>query len=147
MSLDVYLTTKKRAQRAERIFVRDAGGMREISREEWDELNPGVEPVVVSAGETDEVYFRNITHNLSEMANDAGIYGCLWRPEENGIGKASQLIEPLRNGLALLESDPDRFRKFDPENGWGEYGDLVEFVRDYLKACEEHPDAEVRVSR
>ena len=93
------------------------------------------------------VYDANITHNLNRMAAEAGIYKHLWRPEEIGITKAEQLIEPLTAGLALLDSDPERFRKFDAENGWGRYENLVEFVSKYLEACAANPDAEVSVSR
>lgn len=93
------------------------------------------------------IYDRNITHNLNKMADEAGIYKHLWRPEEIEITKAAQLIEPLREGLALLLSDPERFKKFDPENKWGDYDGLVDFVREYLAACEENPSASVRVSR
>jgi len=93
------------------------------------------------------VYGANITHNLGKMADEAGIYKHLWRPDEIGVTKAEQLIEPLRAGLALLKSDPKRFRKFDDENGWGLYTNFVPFVEKYLQACEEYPDAEVTVSR
>jgi hypothetical protein len=97
--------------------------------------------------ERDEYYWRNITHNLNEMASEAGIYEALWRPDEIGITKAAQLIEPLKAGLDNLESDPERFQNLNPSNGWGSYEGLVSFVRDYLQACEETPDAEVYVSR
>jgi hypothetical protein len=93
------------------------------------------------------IYDRNITHNLNKMADEAGIYKHLWRPEEIEITKADQLIAPLREGLALLLSDPERFKKFDPENKWGDYDGLVDFVREYLAACEENPNASVSVSR
>lgn len=93
------------------------------------------------------VYDANITHNLSKMADEAGIYMHLWRPEEIGVTEARQLIEPLRNGLALLKSDPQRFEAFNAQNGWGLYEHFVPFVEKYLKACEENPDATVRVSR
>lgn len=94
-----------------------------------------------------EVYWRNITHNLGKMADAAGIYKHLWRPDEIGVTHARQLIEPLKAGLALLKSDPERFRAFDAPNGWGRYENFVEFVRDYLAACEANPDATVTVSR
>jgi hypothetical protein len=97
--------------------------------------------------EREEYYSRNITHNLNTMAGEAGIYEVMWRPDEIGITKAAQLIEPLKDGLAKLESDPERFKKLNPSNGWGSYDGLVSFVRDYLRACEETPDAEVYVSR
>jgi hypothetical protein len=93
------------------------------------------------------IYDRNITHNLNKMADAAGIYKHLWRPEEIGITKAVQLVEPLREGLALLLSDPERFKEFDPENKWGDYDGLVDFVRSYLAACEENQNATVEVSR
>ena len=94
-----------------------------------------------------QVYERNITHNLNTMADEAGIYKHLWRPDELGITKASQLIEPLTKGLELLRSDPERFKAFNPPNGWGDYDGLVDFVAEYLKACIDHPDADVGVSR
>jgi hypothetical protein len=94
-----------------------------------------------------EVYWRNITHNLNKMAMEAGIYEYLWRPDELGITKASELIEPLRTGLAVLRSDPARFMKFNPPNGWGNYDNLVAFATEYLEACESNPDAEVSISR
>lgn len=94
-----------------------------------------------------EVFKANITHNLGRMAEEAGIYQHLWRPEEIGITKAHQLIEPLRNGLALLRSDPVRFEKLNSPNGWGLYVHFVPFVAKYLRACEEYPDADVSASR
>lgn len=103
--------------------------------------------VILTATRPTTVYSKNITHNLAEMADKAGIYEHLWRPDEIGITKASELIEPLYKGLVLLKSDPDRFKAFNPSNGWGNYNSLVQFVEDYLAACQEDPDAEVSVSR
>ena len=94
-----------------------------------------------------QIYSGNVTHNLGKMAAEAGIYQCLWRPDELGITKASQLIEPLRAGLALLKSDPARFRAFNPPNGWGTYDGFVKFVEEYLNACGENPEASVSAWR
>ena len=94
-----------------------------------------------------EVYWANITHNLGKMAGEAGIYEALWRPEEIGITKAGQLIEPLQAGLAKLKADPAHYEQFNAPNGWGLYKHFVPFVEKYLAACEENPDATVRVSR
>lgn len=93
------------------------------------------------------VYSGNITHNLTSMASEAGIYQALWRPEEIGITTAAQLIEPLTAGLALLKSDPPRFEAHNSPNGWGLYEHFVPFVENYLTACKENPDATVRVWR
>lgn len=60
---------------------------------------------------------------------------------------ARELIDTLDSGLSLLKSDPERFKRFNPENGWGSYEGLVEFVEDYLDACRQYPDAEVSVWR
>lgn len=94
-----------------------------------------------------EVYSDNITHNLNKMAKEAGIYDCLWRPLENGYTEAGQLIELLEEGLKKLQSNPEYYKRFNPENGWGSYEILVEFVQKYLEACEKYPDAEIYVSR
>lgn len=93
------------------------------------------------------LYWANITHNLNTMAEAAGIYQHLWRPEEIGISKAGQLVEPLTTGLALLRSDPPRFKALDSPNGWGLYKHFVPFVEKYLAACQEHPDADIRICR
>jgi len=95
----------------------------------------------------DHLYSANITHNLGEMAKEAGIYMHLWRPEEIGITKAEQLIAPLRAGLELMKADPTRFKKLDPPNGWGSYIHFIPWIQNYLKACEDAPYAEVEVSR
>jgi hypothetical protein len=159
------------------IFVRVDGSVEEVSREEYARMFPGREPVVVEQEyDTGEVFDANITHNLGKMAAEAGIYEALWRPAEmdperaarireqeaagnyhgptgayaiegEAVIHAHDLIEPLRAGLALMESDPERFKAHNPENGWGSYDDFVPWVRKYLEACEEYPDAIVRVSR
>jgi len=94
-----------------------------------------------------QVYSRNITHNLNKMAEAAGIYKELWRPDEIGATKACQLIEPLKAGLARLKAEPEKFQAYNSPNGWGMYEHFVPFVEDYLRACEEHPDADVSVWR
>lgn len=149
MSLDVSLILPDtKVGPGSGIFVREDGGTREISRAEWDEKFPGREPVVVEYDDDyNEIYTANITHNLNRMAGEAGIYKHLWRPEEIGIQKAEQLTQPLEEGLRLLESDPQRFKEFNPPNGWGDYEGLVRFVRNYLQACREHPRADVRACR
>ena len=94
----------------------------------------------------DEVYSRDITHDLNKMAEAAGIYKVLWRPDESGITKAHQCIEPLRTGLLELESNRAHYERFNSLHGWGLYKHFVSFVTDVLMACCEHPDADVVVS-
>ena len=94
-----------------------------------------------------ELFSANITHNLTRMASEAGIYKVLWRPDENGITTANQCIEPLRAGLLKLGKDPEFFREFNSPNGWGTYDHFLVFVVDVLLACCKHPKAKVVVSR
>ena len=93
------------------------------------------------------IYSANITHNLNKMAEAAGIYKALWRPDEIGVTKASQLIPLLEAGLTRLEKNPDKFKKYNPSNGWGSYEGLVRFVKEYLTQCRRYPDADVIVCR
>jgi len=94
-----------------------------------------------------ELFSANITHNLNVMADAAGIYGALWRPDENGIETAGQLIEPIAEGIRVLRSDPERFRTYEPENKWGTYDNFVPWLEKYLEACKAHPKAKVRTWR
>lgn len=103
--------------------------------------------VYLNINEDEQVYRRNITHNLNKMADAAGIYMHLWRPEEINITKASELIEPLSKGLCLLVCNKAHFEKFNPSNGWGTWESLVDFVTDYLAACKEHPSSTIRICR
>ena len=126
-------------------------------------------------GTRHELFDANITHNLTAMADAAGIYVALWRPEElmdpaaaavlrDAVAEkrwaevdaireqlpkvyARDLIEPLTTGLAVLRKEPARFAVHAPANGWGTYSGLVNFVDEYLAACVANPTAEVRVSR
>lgn len=124
MSLDVYLERK--------LSVTDLSPPEDQRKEEI---------------ETECVFDANITHNLTEMAEKAGLYGVVWRPEENGIERASQMIDHLEQGVAKLKSDPTYFQQFDASNGWGRYIDFVPWLERYLEACRTYPYTTVRVSR
>jgi hypothetical protein len=149
MSLDVSLKMPNTSRTGSGIFIRENGQNRELTRAEWNEKFPGREPVLslTSPTEDDCCYDANITHNLNRMAAAAGIYEHLWTPDEIGVTRANQLIEPLRAGLALMRSDPARFKTFDASNGWGTYEQFIPWIQSYLDACERYPDAEVSASR
>jgi hypothetical protein len=93
------------------------------------------------------VFAHNITHNLGKMADAAGIYRALWRPEEIGITHAKQLIPILTAGLHFMRANKAALVALEPSNKWGNYQGLLELVEKYLRACEEHPQAEVSVCR
>jgi len=94
-----------------------------------------------------EVYTANITHNLTDMAEEAGIYKTLWRPEEDELNTAGSLIPSLEAGLKKLKGSPEHYKKFNSPNGWGTYEHFVPFVEKYLEACILHPLAEVDICR
>jgi len=96
--------------------------------------------------ENEDVFDCNITHNLCKMAKEAGIYTKLWHPEEEGITKAQEWINPLIMALADMRDRPDHFKKFDAPNGWGTYDDFVPWLQELLDACQAHPDAFIYVS-
>jgi hypothetical protein len=134
-----------------------------LSRKRWVSYDEGKTYEVDNEG----VYSANITHNLGEMADKAGIYEALWRPhrlredyavaegdhdaeyefEDNVTIVASEIIPILEKGLADLKSRPDYFKEFDSPNGWGLYVHFVPFVEKYLEACKEYPESIVEISR
>lgn len=89
------------------------------------------------------IYDADITHNLTGMAKEAGIYELLWR----GSGVARDMIAPLTEAIGLMESDPERFRAFDAKNDWGTYDDFLPWLRRLLIACLDNPEATIEVSR
>lgn len=147
MSLDVYLDGAVTRPAGSGIFIRENGETREISKEECKTSFPGIVLTAFHDDEYEECYSRNVTHNLTKMADAAGIYDPLWRPDAVGITHAKQLIESLTVGLELLRAEPNKFKALNPPNGWGDYDGFVAFVADYLEACKANPEAKVRVSR
>ena len=93
------------------------------------------------------VYHRNITHNLNKMAEAAGIYKHLWRPDEIGITKAEELLAPLLQGYSRLILERKLMEKHNASNGWGMYEHFLPFISAYIEACVMYPDATVDVSR
>lgn len=154
MSLDIYLRLPANSETGgdptpeteERIFIREGGQNKEISREEFYERFPGCEPVAfVSPRDDIEVFTANITHNLNRMAEACGLYDVMWNPDENGWTHAEDLIPRLRYGLTKLVTDPLVYKDMNPENGWGDYGLLLQTASDLLDACLRWPRAEVSV--
>lgn len=89
----------------------------------------------------------NITHNLGDMAEAAGIYNCLWSPEESGYKNAKDIIPLLEKGLRDMKGNPGKYKKFDSDNGWGIYEDFVPWVDRVLECCKKYPEAELSANR
>ena len=92
------------------------------------------------------VFTANVTHNLGKMADKAGVYQVLWRPEEIGVVYAKDAVKLLEDGLRELKSKQKYFEKFNAPNGWGLYEHFVPFVQDVLDACYKYPNAKVHSS-
>lgn len=95
----------------------------------------------------EEIFECDLTHNLGQMAEFAGVYKCLWRPEELGIETAGQMIPHLEAGYSILTKNKKECMTHNPANGWGDYAHLVVAVERLLNACYETPNATIRVSR
>ena len=167
MGLDIYLISKTPVtKKGTGVFVRENGKNKELSVEEALLRYPDsfVDQVEY---ETNTVFSINITHNLTEMADEAGIYEAVWRPyrlvsgfniqEGNHYAEAefessvtilsSHISKVIEAGLNDMKRRPDHYKKFDSDNGWGTYSDFVPFLEEYLKALKQYPDAVVNISR
>jgi len=90
----------------------------------------------------------NYTHNCNTMAEAAGIYQYVWRPEEcPDVKTARDLIEPLRAGIKQMEDEPKKFIALNPKNGWGSCDTFLPWLREYLQACIKFPKAQIYASR
>lgn len=97
--------------------------------------------------EVEPLFELRITHNLGKMAEEAGLYLPLWRPEEGGY-KFGKDIEPLlEEGLSRLIENPEHYSTFNPSNGWGTYSGLVSFAISYLQAIRKYPEARIEACR
>jgi len=94
-----------------------------------------------------QVFSRNITHNLTSMADACGVYKILWRPEELGLHLAKDLINDLEIGINYMSKNRVTLEAYNPPNGWGCYEIFYEDCIDILKACKENPNAKISVWR
>lgn len=109
--------------------------------------------VYLEVTEPTTIYDKNITHNLSTMATACVVsetltlYDVLWCPHECELYEACELIPLLEAGFKELQSDPQFFKRYNPQNGWGSYEGLLDYVYNYLVACKLNPHAMVQVSK
>ena len=91
----------------------------------------------------DQFYWRNITHNLGKMFDEAGVYDILWR---GGGKRAGDVLPAMQAALEDMRARPEHYKQFDAPNGWGTYPDAVLFLEDVARACGDNPDAVVQCS-
>lgn len=93
------------------------------------------------------IFHANITHNLAPMANLAGLYNCLWSPDESGFVYAKDIVNQLRTGIQLLIDKRELFLPLNPENKWGSYENLLKQATLILEACENNLESKIEVWR
>lgn len=94
------------------------------------------------------VFDKNITHNLSVMAQKSDLYKPLWTPIDLGCVFAKDVKPFLIDGLSkLLSKTEEENRKYEPSNGWGTYENLVQFVVEYINHCSFYPDSIIEVCK
>lgn len=91
----------------------------------------------------------NITHNLTEMAEAAGLYEAMWRPEDikAGVVTGRDVLPLLEDGIAWLVAHKEEAEKLNPENGWGDYDCLLATARAYRDVCRQYPGGRISVGR
>lgn len=94
-----------------------------------------------------EVWETNITHNLTEMASEAGLYDVMWHPHETSVDIGKSAIPYLEKGIRKLVKDKKELEKLNPENGWGDYDGLLGCAGEYLLMCRKYPSARIEVDR
>lgn len=157
MSLDITIISPEPIlKKSTGIYGRINGSTRELTPEECVSHFPDafahIDDVPVDTYVSNEVWSGNITHNLTEMAEDClsfeeeyqhyTLYGLLWRETQQPFtgDYLNVYIAHLAYCLYVLKNNPKRFKKFNPENGWGTYEQLVNFVEDFIKALITMPE-------
>lgn len=83
----------------------------------------------------------NHTNNTAAMIKEVcGSYPSNW---DNM--KCSELLPVLQNGVKLLRSHSQEYRKFEAKSGFGTVETTLEFLDSIRKACEDYPTAVLSV--
>lgn len=148
MSLDLFINSSTPVRhRGTGVYIRENGTTRELqTKQEVLTYFPDADPenIVERTYEDDEYFHINLTHNLTDMADECNteykgkkttLYNLLWHPEELGVTTPDmQYVKALLNCYTQLRQDPDKFKQFNPSNGWGTYEQLVAATRRYIIA-------------
>lgn len=156
MSLDLYINSEKPVlHRGTGVYIRENGETVELKTKQevlahFPDANP--DEIDERTYEDNEYFHMNLTHNLTEMANECKVdpysscitvngerptlYNLLWHPSETmGIEEPTiEYVEGLMSCYKRLLKDADYFKKFNPKNGWGTYEQLLGRTRQYINA-------------
>lgn len=113
-----------------------------IIQEKWESLDKGNTWTEIK----DTVYDANITHNLSKMAFEAGIYDAIWGVSD-GQTTCTQVSEMLAKGILDIKQRPEYYRQFSAQNGWGTYEQFIPWLEKLLEAYIKYPNATISISK
>ena len=88
----------------------------------------------------------NITHNLTTMAKEAGVYSALWHPSNLDIKTAFDLLPYIVSALQNLHAKPNYYKSFESGTGWGTYDQFVRMLEKLESFCINNLDAKLEVS-
>jgi hypothetical protein len=91
-----------------------------------------------------EVYWGNMTHNVSTMWVEAGIYDSLYN--SHGL-KAGSIIFNLEEGLQKMTENPEKYKKLEPDNGWGTYDGAIKYLEEIILACKNNKKGIIHISK
>jgi hypothetical protein len=91
-----------------------------------------------------EVYWANITHNLGEMWNKAGIYDDLYNSKGK---KGKDILNNLIIARDKMLMNPEYYKQFNAKNGWGIYDNAIKFLENLIIAIEENPESIINISK
>jgi len=92
----------------------------------------------VTCGRSDSDHNFNVTYNLSTMWHEAIPNQERLIEVDGMIGKDS--LPLLEEALKNLESDPAKFKEFNPPNRWGSYEGLVSTLHKMCEVIKKFPD-------
>lgn len=91
-----------------------------------------------------EVYSGNMTHNVTDMWREAGVYNALYN--SHGL-KAWLIIDQLAAGIGDMVTFPEKYKNMDSENGWGTYDRALPFLIEVYKNCKKNPGARIEIDK
>ena len=56
------------------------------------------------------------------------------------------MIVTLETVIKELETNPEKYKAYNPPNGWGNYDIFVSFCRSVLQTCRENPDSVIEAA-
>lgn len=88
----------------------------------------------------EEIFWENITHNLTTMAGKAGLYSLLWRPKYEYTKVTPAFVRELEVAVEELKNNKQEYTPYNPANGWGNYEGLLSFAQNVLSVCHRNPE-------